>query len=74
MYIKVRAKTGAKNESVHRVSAEHFEISVREKPKNNLANHRTIALIAAELGVAPAKIRIVKGHRSPSKTLSIGLK
>lgn len=73
MHIKVRVKTGAKNESVRKASDIHFEISVREKPENNLANRRVIALVAMHLGVPAVKVRIIKGHHQPSKMLSVGL-
>ena len=72
MHIKVRVKTGAKNESVRKISDVHFEVAVREKPENNAANARVIGLIAAKLGVPASKIRIIKGHHIPSKILSVG--
>ncbi len=72
MLIKVRVTTGAKNEKVKKVADDHFEISVREKPENNAANHRIIALVAMALRVPIKAVRIIKGHRSPSKILSIG--
>ena len=73
MLIKVRVKTGAKNENVRKIADDHFEISVREKPKNNLANRRVIALISEQLGVPAAKVRLIKGHHHPSKILSVDL-
>ena len=72
MHITVRVKTGAKQESVRKISADRFEITVREKPENNLANRRVVALVAIEFGVPASKIRVLKGHRRRSKTLSIG--
>ncbi|MGA8817061.1 MAG: DUF167 domain-containing protein [Xanthobacteraceae bacterium] len=72
MLITVRVKAGAKKESFRKISDDRFEISVREKPENNLANHRIIALVAIQFDVPASKIRIVKGHRQRSKTLSIG--
>ncbi|OGG50874.1 hypothetical protein A2763_00880 [Candidatus Kaiserbacteria bacterium RIFCSPHIGHO2_01_FULL_54_36] len=71
VHIKVRVQTGVKNEKVHKISDTHFELSVREKPENNLANARVVALIAAQLGVPVSAVRIVKGHHSPSKILSV---
>lgn len=72
MLITVRVTTGARKEVVRKISDGRFEISVREKPQNNLANHRVVALVAIEFGVPSSKIRIVKGHHHRSKTLSIG--
>ena len=71
MLIKVRVTTAAKNEKVKKISDDHYEISVREKPENNAANRRVLALIATALHKPAKSIRIIKGHRSPSKILSI---
>lgn len=65
-------KTEAKKEIVRKISDGRLEIGVRQKPDNNLANHRIVALVASEFGVPASKIRILKGHRHRSKTLSIG--
>ena len=82
MHIKVRVKTGAKNESIKQIVVPHqntevqppylaFEVSVREKPEANMANKRVLALMAKALKIPAARIRITKGHHSPSKILSI---
>lgn len=71
MHIKVRVKTGAKNESVRSVSGSEFEISVREKPEQNAANRRVVELLALTLHIPATKLHIVKGHRKPSKILSV---
>jgi uncharacterized protein YggU (UPF0235/DUF167 family) len=71
MLIKAKVKTGAKNDEIRQISPTHFEISVREKPENNLANQRVIALLAKHLHLPAAKVRIVKGHHRPSKILSL---
>lgn len=70
MYVKVRVKAGAKNESVKKV-ADRYDISVREKAEGGMANARVLALVARELGVVQKKISIIKGQRSPSKTLEV---
>lgn len=72
MYVKVRVKTKAKNESVKKISDDHYEVAVREKPEGNAANKRVLALMALELGLPVARVRITKGHRSPSKILTFG--
>ncbi len=69
MHIKVRVKTGAKNESIKKVSDDHYEISVREKPEANMANKRVLALMSRALKIPAARIRMTKGHHSPSKIL-----
>ena len=52
MYVKVRAKTGVKAESVRQVSKTHLEIAVKQKPLQNLANTRIIELVAAHFGAS----------------------
>ena len=74
MYVKVRVKTDARKESVRKVSEDHFEISVREAPEQNLANKRILALIALRYKIPLSKVRITKGHHSPSKILSVNVK
>jgi len=73
MYIRVRVKTEMKKESMRKRSDTHFELSVKEKPLQNLANKRVIERIAAHFGVPIGKVRIVSGHHSPSKILSVEL-
>ncbi len=71
MYIHVKAKTGAKREEVKELKKDHFEVSVREPAEHNLANKRIIELIAIYFDISPNKARIINGHHSPSKLLSI---
>ncbi|MBI2030629.1 DUF167 domain-containing protein [Candidatus Kaiserbacteria bacterium] len=71
MYVKVRATTGAKKETVRVVSVDTLAISVKEKAERNMANARITDLVAAHYGVPSKKIRMIKGHRSPSKTFSV---
>lgn len=71
MYIKVRVLAGAKKEFFKKKSEDHFEISVKEEAKQNMANRRVMEVVAKELGVPKEKIRIISGHHSPSKILSV---
>ena len=69
MYIHVKAKTGARKEEVNKISADHFEVTVKEPAEMNLANKRILAIIKA---VYPGmQVKIVNGHHSPSKLLSV---
>lgn len=70
-YIHVKVTAGAKKESIKQKSEDHFGISVREKAENNMANRRVIELLAVYFKVSKNKIRIVNGHRSPSKLLIV---
>ena len=73
MYIKVKVVAGAKKEQVVKNSPNSYSISVREPAERNLANGRVIELVALEMGIPKGKIRIVSGHHSPSKILSVNI-
>ena len=70
-YIHAKVTPGVKKESLKQVSADHFEISVREKAERNLANSRVLELLARHFKVPKSKVRIINGHRSPSKLLVV---
>ncbi|MBI2630899.1 DUF167 domain-containing protein [Candidatus Nomurabacteria bacterium] len=71
MYIHVKVIAGARKEFVKKKNEDHFEISVREKAERNMANGRVLELIAEHFEVPINKVRIVNGHRSPSKLLAV---
>jgi uncharacterized protein YggU (UPF0235/DUF167 family) len=70
MYIRVRVIAGAKKEQVVVETPDHFTISVREKAERNMANTRVIEIIGTHFGTK--KVRIINGHHSPVKLLSVG--
>ena len=80
MYVKVIVTPGAKKEKVvvtpsatrHKGGKEEIlEISVREPAQRNFANTRVRELVAARFKVPLSAVRILSGHRSPHKLLSI---
>lgn len=73
MYIKVRVIASAKHEKVEVQGNDHLKIWVKEPAKQNLANKRVVELVAAHFKVPANKARILSGHHSPSKLLSIAL-
>lgn len=70
-YIHVKVIAGVKKEKFEQVSEDHFEISVREKAERNMANSRVLELLSEHFKIPKNKIRIVNGHRSPSKLLVV---
>ncbi|MDR3519545.1 MAG: DUF167 domain-containing protein [Candidatus Pacebacteria bacterium] len=79
-YIHVAVTAGAKKESFSprrsgatgvKPSKDHFEISVKEKAERNMANTRVLEIIAEHFNVPKNKVRIINGHRHPSKLLVI---
>ena len=68
-YIHVKVVAGAGKESFKKKSEDHFEILVKEKAERNMANGRVLEIVAEYFEVPVNKIRIVNGHRHPSKLL-----
>ncbi len=71
MYIHVRVHPGSKKESWTLKKEVHFEAYVCEKAEGNQANIRVIQLVANHFGVTAQRVRIVNGHHSPSKLISV---
>lgn len=69
MYIHIRIKTKQKEESITQISETKFEVSVKEEAKQNRANTRMIELVREYFKTN--KVKIVSGHHSPSKLLSV---
>jgi len=67
----VKVTAGAGKESFKQKSKDHFEIFVRQKAERNMANARVLELIARYFKVSVGKVRIVNGHRHPSKLLVV---
>jgi uncharacterized protein YggU (UPF0235/DUF167 family) len=72
MYIHVKAVVNTKKERIEQLKKEnHFIVSVREKAELNMANKRIILIIANHFSVPIGAVRIINGHQSPSKILSV---
>ena len=71
MYIHIKVTAGARKESFKKKSEDHFEISVKEKAERNMANTRVLELVAKYFKVPLKKVRIVNGHRHPSKLIVV---
>ena len=71
MYIKVFVKTNARKESFVQKSKDHFEASVKEKAERNMANTRVLKLVAGHFNVPVSRVRIVNGHKHPSKLIVV---
>ena len=70
-YIHVKVTAGAGKESFRKKTEDHFEISVRQKAERNLANARVLLLVAEHFKVPVKKVRIINGHKHPSKLIVI---
>ena len=68
--VKVKVVAGAKKRSIVE-NTKGLTISVQEPAQKNRANVEVLALVAEKYGVPKNKVRISKGHSTPSKIISI---
>lgn len=73
MFIKVFVTPGAKREKVEK-KGDTFTISVREPAQGNRANLRVREIIASQLKKPLGSVRILTGHRSRVKMISVTIK
>jgi uncharacterized protein YggU (UPF0235/DUF167 family) len=73
MYIKVKVQASAKKEEIIKKKLDTYIISVKEPAERNLANKRVCEIIASLFVISIKNVRIISGHQSPSKILSINL-
>lgn len=71
MYIRVRVSAGTKKEIFEQSSADSFLVSVKAPAEGNMANKRVLELVALHFGTESKQIRIISGHHSPGKILSV---
>lgn len=71
MYIKVKVAAGARKETFEKISDDHFDVTIKEKAERNMANKRVMELVADFFGLPTGKIKIISGHHSPGKILSV---
>lgn len=71
MFARVKVVAGAKKERVEVVEQDTLHIEVREPKKENRANTRVRELVAQHYKVKVESVRIVSGHHTPSKRISI---
>lgn len=73
MYIHVRVLTNQKEDRISERKAGYFDVFVREKPEQNMANRKIIKMFAGYFTRNEKDIRIITGHHKPSKILDINL-
>lgn len=70
MIINVKVHPGSKEERIEKVSANEYNLWVKERAEDGKANRRVTNLLAKELGVNFRKIRI-KNPTSRDKIIEI---
>ena len=71
MYIKVKVTPGARKEKIETKKENSFVIFVKERAERNLANNKVKEIIAGIYEINIKSVRIISGHQSSSKILSI---
>lgn len=71
MKIFVQAKPGAKKECVEEIDSTHFSISVKEPPRQGLANRAIARALAEYFDVSLSRLRLVSGFASRQKVFEI---
>jgi len=78
MKIVVRAKPGVKKAYVKETTdlfgaagKRHFVVAVNERAVEGAANRAIEAALAAHLGVAPSRVRIISGTTAKDKIVEI---
>lgn len=69
MYLKLKVTVDSKSQRVEKVSDDLWRIWVKLPAENNAANTRVLELVRE--AYPNHSVRIVSGHHSPSKIVSI---
>ncbi len=70
MYLKIKVIVDSKSEKIEKKSVDEWKIWIKQPASNSLANNRILEILKSEY---PNKsVRIISGHHSPSKIISIG--
>jgi len=71
MFIKVKVFPDSKKEEIIKKADDRFEIKVKEKAKNGLANKKVIEILSKYLNVPEEKLILVRGAKQRNKIFEI---
>lgn len=71
MKIEVRVKPGAKREQVNDLGGGRYEIAIRQRPVEGMANDGVREALADHFGIAKSRVVILRGLRSRIKMIEI---
>jgi uncharacterized protein (TIGR00251 family) len=71
MRLSVHVTPRARRERVERLDEGALRVAVTAPPHEGQANAAVIKAVAAYLGVAPSRVRIVRGHAARRKVLHV---
>lgn len=70
MYLKIKVVPDAREEKIEKLKEDEYRIWTKMPAENNLANTRILEIIRNEY--PGQSVRLVSGHHSPSKIVSVG--
>ena len=70
MYLKIKVIPDSKTEKKEILSEDFWRVWVKVPAENNLANNRILEIVRETY--PNQSVRIISGHHSPSKIVSIG--
>jgi len=71
MKIFVKAKAGAKEEKIEKLSGNIFYVAVREPPVKDKANKAIVKALAGYFQISPTQVEIITGRSSKQKLFEI---
>lgn len=69
--IKVKVRSGEKENSITKLKDDEFLIKTRAEKKEGKANNSIIHILSDYFKIPPEKIVIIRGTTSPSKIIKI---
>lgn len=71
MKIIVKAKPGAKEDTIEKVDASNYIVSVKAPPRDGKANAAIIKLLATHFDISVSLVEIISGHMARTKVIEI---
>ncbi len=69
--LKIKAVPGASRSEIVGRLGESLKIRVVAPPEGGKANREVLALLAAKLGLAAARVTLISGQSSPAKVFEV---
>jgi len=71
MLVKVKAIVGSKKNKIIHLSEDSFEVNVKAKPIQGLANIAIVSILAQHFQTSEENIKIIKGFKTRNKIFKI---
>lgn len=72
MYIKITAFSDFHSDKIEKITNDKFKVYVKAPAKNGQANKAICELLTKYFENPAGGVKIIKGHKSPSKLLKVG--